>query len=62
MYADYIALEGQNTNKTALEQILSWELELLPEYFRKWLLTPNVLKTEISCFHLNKGSLEHLYR
>lgn len=35
------------------EQVLTSDLSVLAEYFRKWRLKPNVCKTEAPCFHLN---------
>lgn len=53
IYADDLALATQQRTLTKSEQTLSSDLSIMNEYFKKWRLTPNPSKTEVSCFHLN---------
>lgn len=53
IYADDIALTYQSTSFEESENNLTEDLAKLDEYFKTWHLRPNILKTEVSCHHLN---------
>lgn len=53
MYADDINLTVQRNNFAEAEDVLTQDLQILDDYFKKWRLQPNPQKTEITAFHLD---------
>lgn len=54
-YADDWAIAARHNNMNVTETILTDDLAVMGEYFRKWRLRPNATKTEVCCFHLNNA-------
>ncbi|VEN43210.1 unnamed protein product [Callosobruchus maculatus] len=53
MYADDIALAARSNTIEEGSSILSEDLSVMGRYFADWRLIPNMMKTEVLCFHLN---------
>lgn len=53
MYADDITFASKHTNITVLKRTLSRDPKLLVKYFWKWQVTPSVITTETTVFHLS---------
>jgi len=55
IYADDMAIAYQHKSFDQIEIALSEDLKIMSDYFRKWRLCPNPLKSEVSCFHLTNN-------
>jgi hypothetical protein len=53
IYADDIAIASQNETFHPSEGVLNRDLRILDNYFKKWRLVPNAMKTEVTTFHLS---------
>lgn len=58
-YADDIAIATSHRDFGEIENVLTSDLGVLHEYFRKWRLIPSANKTEVSCFHLLNRSANY---
>lgn len=54
-YTDDIAISTSDIKFENIEQALTTDLAATTNYFKKWRLSQNTNKTEVSCFHLCKN-------
>lgn len=52
-YADDWTLAVQHNLMEITQELLKADLIIISNYLKRWRLTPNLNKTEVSCFHLN---------